>query len=98
MNMFLPVFSKLQNLLETLEKHQLYKQGDLSKIPHNDSLEYRNQLSVQIRDKLEVIEKKANTNLIIFIRRCMDVITFLKMVSFDGQTLKFKSMMNYLYK
>lgn len=61
-------------------------------------LEYREHLDVQIKDKLEAIERKANNNLLIFIRRCIDVITFLKMVSFDGQTLKFKSMMNYLYK
>ena len=96
MNMFLPVSNKLMNLLEVLEKSQLYKPGEFG--PKSENYHYRQFLNVQITDKIEAIEKRANNNLLIFVRRCIDVITFLKMVSFDGQTLKFKNMMSYIYK
>lgn len=39
-----------------------------------------------MRDRIEVMERKILKNIIVFIRRCLDVIEFLKIISFEGNS------------
>ena len=48
------------------------------------NVQYCWEFDSQCRDKLELIEKDNIKNLLVFIRRCIDVIEFLKIISFDG--------------
>ena len=38
-----------------------------------------------MKERIEVHERKAIKNLIVFVRRCIDVIKFLKIISFEGE-------------
>lgn len=44
---------------------------------------FTEQLGSHFREKMEVSQKKVLKNVMVFIRRCIDVIEFLKFVSFD---------------
>ena len=46
-----------------------------------------------MKDSKEVVEKKTVINLILFIKRCLDIIEFLKIVSFDGDQSLFQKML-----
>ena len=41
--------------------------------------------SIKAKESIQVLEAKAIRNLIVFLRRCIDVIKFLKMISFEGE-------------
>ena len=55
---------------------------------------------LKIKERIEVHERKAIKNLIVFVRRCIDVITFLKIISFEGEVSQelFKKMIKNIEK
>jgi len=53
-----------------------------------------------VKERIEVQERKAIKNLIVFVRRCIDVIKFLKIISFEGEESQelFKEMIKNIGK
>ena len=43
----------------------------------------------QIKDKVEIAERKVIKNIMFFIRRCIDVIEYIRAVSFEGDEILF---------
>lgn len=62
---------------------QLRENGPGIQSPHIvDQVSFSHPFQIQVKESIQVLEGKAIKNLIIFLRRCIDVIKFLQMVSF----------------
>ena len=52
-------------------------------------VQFTYELDSQIKDKIEIAERKVIKNIIFFIRRCIDVIEYIKAISFEGDEIMF---------
>lgn len=63
------------------------RRGISSSLIH-DQVDFCHSFDIRTKDKVEVAERKALKSMQFFIRRCIDVIEFIKAVSFDGNDEK----------
>lgn len=61
-------------------------------------VEFCYKLDTSAKDRLELIERKTLQQLVLFTRKCVDVIEFLRIVSFDGNQQHFQKMLYNLSK
>lgn len=59
---------------------------------------YRIELEPTLNDQIEVEEMQSLKNIQVFVQRCIDVIQFLKYVSFEGDSEKFENMLMFIFK
>ena len=59
---------------------------------------YRCELAPWVCDQIEVEESQTLRDMQFFVQRCIDVISFLKFVSYDGDSERFESMLMFIFK
>lgn len=59
---------------------------------------YRSELEPRLCDRIEVEESQTLLDMQFFVQRCIDVISFLKYVSYDGDGDRFESMLMFIFK
>ena len=61
-------------------------------------IKFCHEFESSIKDRIEISERKSLRNMIIFIRRCIDVIQFIRAISFEDDPEMFKQMLRVCKK